>query len=112
MKVKFILLLCSFILRFCGLFFANRMYNINEPQVVVYTHNLSGTDCLAGSHQTSMGAHELGERAIAFHFGTSIEVKQTSDGISDVKWPVYILWANGDVYTLHTSLKYVLYIDK
>ena len=97
-------------LSFLSNFYAiSRIYNINDPHIVIQSHNLSGSDCVTGNHRASMGAHELGERAVAFDYGPGEESSYSpacsTDKHCDMRWPVYILWGNGDVYILYTSLK-------
>ena len=81
------------------------MYHTGDTRDVIFTHNLSSSNFSSGAHNTSLGAPQLGEIAVSFAFGPPLEQKE-----SDQVWPIYVLWGNGDVYSLHTSLRWEIFV--
>lgn len=86
-----------------------RIYNITDPQNPVQTHPLSepGTNYSLSASRTTFSV-ALGEAAVSLDFGKpiSLESKTHPSGEKETStaWPLYVLWGNGDVCSLLTSL--------
>ena len=90
---------------------AYRIYDISRPQDPVQSYPLSdpGTSYSLSASRTNFNV-ALGESAVSFDIGQKMCLEaKCRPGIekklgSGTVWPVYILWGNGDIHLLHTSL--------
>jgi len=96
-----------------------RMYNVNtdceQPEKVYKLVDQAAGDNLDLSFASpSRTAIVLGETAVSFDFGSTIEQHDTSTSFTDTVglgghrtciWPIYVLLGNGEVYQMLTSLE-------
>ena len=80
------------------------MYDIEEnPQQATHTWPLSEQLSLTSSRMSTAAA--LGDQAVAMAFAPPAELQpKSSNQKSVLVWPLYLLWANGDIYQLCTSI--------
>ena len=95
------------------------MYNVNtdceQPEKVYQLGDAGSSDHVESSFASpSRTAIVLGETAVSFDFGSTVEQCDGSTSFSDTVglggqrtrlWPIYVLLGNGEVYRMLTSLE-------
>ena len=87
-----------------------RIFDIATPEYAIQTCPLGetvGDELYTDPPSRLQIPTVLGDVAVAFDFGPPVELIQKSSSTTaktDNAWPIYILWGNGDVYILITTI--------